>query len=88
MKRMEAQDLSKDYFLVWIGDVILIAGAVVAAALANFKFNFGAFNSSNGYTGPFSLGLTFILLYTISTRGSWQEGNSVTGGCLNCDSPG
>src|SRR6267143_1749193 len=63
IKRMEAQgDLSKDYFWFGLGLFVFIAGAVVAAVLANFKLNLGGLKFISGYAGLFLFGLTFILL--------------------------
>ena len=63
MKRMEVQeDLSKDYFWFGLGLFIFIAGAVVAAVLANFKLNFGAFKFISGYPGLLLFGTIFIAL--------------------------
>src|SRR5882762_3140380 len=63
IKRMEAQgDLSKDYLWFGLGLFVFIAGAVVAAMLANFKLNFGALKIISGYPGLFLFGLAFIAL--------------------------
>ena len=63
IKRMEAQgDLSKDYFWFGLGLFVFIAGAVVAAVLANFRLNFGALKFISEYTGLTLFGLAFIAL--------------------------
>jgi hypothetical protein len=63
LKRMEAQgDLSKDYFWFGLGLFVFIAGAVVAAVLANFKLSFGDLKFISGYTGLFLFGSIFIAL--------------------------
>ena len=72
MMRMEEQkSLSKDYFWFGMGLFGLIAGAVVAAILANFKLNsgFGTFKFISGYPGLFLFGSIFIaLIHYIDTR--------------------
>jgi len=63
MLRIDAQEsLSKDYFWFGLGLFTLIAGACVAALLANFKLDFGTFKFISGYPGLFLFGVMFIAL--------------------------
>jgi len=55
-------DLAKDYFWFGLGLFVFIAGAFVAAGMANFKLNFGVLKFISGYPGLFLFGLAFIAL--------------------------
>jgi FtsH-binding integral membrane protein len=68
--RMESKkNLSKDYFWFGIGLLAFAVAAVIAAVLANFRLDLGAFKFIRGYRGLFLFAVAFIaLLHYIDKR--------------------